>query len=516
MNESSRVKTISLCIIVGNVETYIERCLNSFLPVADEVVVVRAIGGLVPDRTMELAAGVVEKWNLENPIWAVELKTGEYRNKPGHEDWPHLDDFAAARQMSFDLASGQYCFWADTDDVLEKGAEKARELAAAGKHATYLFPYRIIGKGMALPRDRMIRKDAGRWGHAVHEFFDYHIKPAEGWEDKDVVVTHLPAPEKTGSNERNLRILESIPERDLTTGLLYHLHLELALAGRVPESLDAARKFLAQPDVGKADKYEAFLNLATVAEDHLQKAALLHQAYAADPGRREALMLLANNALNMGAWEDGLSYARQMMATPYPRVVEWNDRAPAYGWLGNEIYSQALRANGYAGEAEQVRTGSLRANGGARISVVQVAGKDYVEDARRRKLWLDAADLPERVEHVFVVRAGDKESEPLLRMFHVVAPAEASEEDCWRLGVKATRGPVLVRMDEGYVPPWKWDGLVMDRIGVEKLARVLGDASQADGRLRPLICTRAWLAASGAGQDSVVEAGDLGFKEARK
>ena len=35
----ARTPLISLCLIVGNVEEYIERCLESFAPIADEIVV---------------------------------------------------------------------------------------------------------------------------------------------------------------------------------------------------------------------------------------------------------------------------------------------------------------------------------------------------------------------------------------------------------------------------------------------------------------------------------------------
>ena len=42
-------------MIVGNVEEYIARCLDSFKPIADEICVVRAIGNSDPDKTIEIA-----------------------------------------------------------------------------------------------------------------------------------------------------------------------------------------------------------------------------------------------------------------------------------------------------------------------------------------------------------------------------------------------------------------------------------------------------------------------------
>ena len=76
---------LSLCIIVGNVENYIARFIKSFKPLADEIVVVRAIGNQEPDRTVEIAE------SLGCVI------ASEYHNKTIHAHWPHVDDFAAAR-----------------------------------------------------------------------------------------------------------------------------------------------------------------------------------------------------------------------------------------------------------------------------------------------------------------------------------------------------------------------------------------------------------------------------------
>ena len=126
---------ISLCMIVGNVEEYITRCLHSFRGIADELIVVRAIGNLEPDRTLDIARG---------QFGAI---TAEYKNKPENSDWEHLDDFAAARQMSFDLASADYCFWCDSDDVFEGDPEIVREHARAADFACFMFPYRILGLG---------------------------------------------------------------------------------------------------------------------------------------------------------------------------------------------------------------------------------------------------------------------------------------------------------------------------------------------------------------------------------
>jgi hypothetical protein len=215
--------------------------------------------------------------------------------------------------------------------------------------------------------------------------FQFHIQPVQGVEDERVVVRHMPFLSKSGSNERNLRILQSIPEEELTTGLMYHLHLELAMDDQIEESVEMAKKVLERPDLGRPERYELFLNLAQVSDDPNVKQALLHQAYMSDPRRREALSLLANHSLNYAHNESGLAYARQMMATPTPRITEWNDRAAAYGWVGDDIFAQALRANGYRDEAEMVRRRAFKkqAGRGSRWCTQRAAGRNkrrYAED----------------------------------------------------------------------------------------------------------------------------------------
>jgi len=483
---------ISLCLIVGNVAEYIERCLRSFAPVADEIVLVRAIGSQKPDNTIELARQVCAE--VGKP-----LVIGEYRNAEAHQDWPHVDSFAAARQMSFDLAAHPWAFWCDTDDVLEAGAEKARALAQRGGFAGFVMPYKIIGRGVSVPRERLILREAGRWAHPVHECFEFKVQPPRVEEASDVIVTHVPHLTKTGSNERNLRILRSIPETEMTAGLWYHLHGELTGAGDIEGSIAAAKKALASPDIGTPERYELFLNLSRISKDPNVKASFLHQAYAADPKRREALGMLVCNSLDYGNNADGLAYARQMDGTPAPPVADWNDRAGAYGWLGDDILAQALRANGLAREAEDIRRRSLAAAGGPRIALLHATRGRAVQASRARKAWLDLAERPEQVEHIFVFDADDKESEPLSRMHHLRIEPGGGCVAAWNHALWATAAPVVVQLSDDWVPTPYWDSEILKRIGDVNQPAVLAisDGLRNDQLLCMAIATRAYCAQDG-------------------
>lgn len=476
---------ISLCLIVGNVEEYISRCLSSFAGFADEIVVVRAIGNQTPDATLQIAEEIYG------------ARCFEYKNAPGHEDWPHVDNFAAARQMCFDLARGEYAFWCDTDDVLVEGSAKLiREHAERGGYPGFIFPYDIFGRGVTVPRERMVLRSAGRWINPVHETFRFHVQ-AELISDERVVVQHMPKPSKTGSVERNLRILQSLPDEEMNPGLLYHLHIELMGAGKKLEAVETAKKALAHPDLGKPERHEMFMNLARMVDNQAASFAFLHQAYIADPCRREALGTLATTSIDAGRPKEALAFARQMMATERPEDWSWNDRAAAYGWLGYEIYQQALRANGMFADAEQIRRGML-ADAAKKlpiISLVHATRGRPVQASMARKFWLDLAENPEAIEHIFVIDSDDEASLPLCRMHHLFVGGSGGCVAAWNAGAEATVGEIIVQMSDDWIPPAKWDTEIRKRLGDLSKPAVLAvsDGHRKDELLCMAIITRARL-----------------------
>lgn len=478
---------ISLCMIVGNVAEYIERCLRSFAPVADEIVLVRAIGAAKPDDTQAIAMRVCRE--LGKPlVWA------EYKNKPEHADWPHVDNFAAARQMSFDLASNDYCFWCDSDDTLESGAEFVREHAAAAKFDAYVFPYKISTLGVSIPRERLVNRRAGRWQYPVHECFTFNVEPVSGPHDDRVVIAHAPLMTKTGSNERNLRILRSIPDSEMHPGLLYHLHGELQGIGDIEGSIKAAMRAFEDPRLGRPERYEMLLNIARMTTDPAQRETLLHEAYKTDPTRREALGSLSGNALDFGKPDLALAYAQQMRATPPPRHTDWNNRKHFYGYVGTDIYCQALRANGMTMEAETIRRDALMRAGGCKISLLHATRGRPQGAVIARKLWYDLADHPDEIEHIFAFDNDDADSHCLRRFNHVELQPGGGCVAAWNAAAAASLGQVLIQLSDDWTPVQGWDTLILNRLGDLKQPRVLAisDGHRNDDLLCMAICTRAY------------------------
>lgn len=477
---------ISLCAIVGNVEEYIERFLSSFAPWMDEIVLVRAIGCAPPDTTLDLA----RRWADAN---GRKIVTAEYFNREGHTDWPHVDDFARARQLSFDLATGDFFFWADTDDVLKRGGEKLRELASLNA-PLYIFPYEIFGRGVSVPRERMIRRGApGRWKFAVHESFQF-TEPVEGVADDRIVVEHLPKPSKTGSVDRNLRILESIPEEEMTPGLWFHLHQEYKACGKLIKAIECAKKAVTSPDIGAPERYELLCDLARMSEKAEVSRAYLLQAYGTDPCRREALGMLSATSIDLGQPQQALAYARQMIATERPAAWSWNDRQAAYGWLGYDIYQQALRACGEKDAAEKIRQNLLREVKLPIISLLHATRGRPRQASIARKKWLDLAEHPERVEHIFAIDSDDQESFALRRFHHVEVPAGGGCVAAWNFAAVGCVGGVMVQVSDDWTPPAKWDTLILERIGDPHKESVLAvsDGHRTDSLLCMAICTRAY------------------------
>ncbi len=87
--------TVSLCMIVKNEEKILSRCLNSYLGLFDEIIIVDTGS---TDNTKNIAKKYTDK------IY----------------DYKWINDFADARNYAFSLCSCQYIFCADADEVLDK------------------------------------------------------------------------------------------------------------------------------------------------------------------------------------------------------------------------------------------------------------------------------------------------------------------------------------------------------------------------------------------------------------
>lgn len=470
---------ISLCVIAGNVEKYIGRFLDAFQPIADQIIIVRAIGNQTPDRTLDIA---IERG----------CAVDEYMNAADH-DWPHVDDFAAARNKASSLARGKWLMWADTDDVIE--AEHCRQIRdmlpnLGDDIAGVLIPYMVPDDGITLHRERIWRSGSATWRNRVHESLKFD--PAAKMARFDQVhVLHLPSGKRShSSDERNLRILKSIPEEEQTSGMLfYRMQSERAL-GLIQGAIQTAQALATAPDAGKPERYESFLVLGQMVPDAATRAQLYLQAIAVDPARREAYAELAMESLKANQFETALGWSEVMMGIQQPPHWWWNSRKKFYGWQGIQVRGMTLRANNRPEEAAALELNHFIRHG-AKISLLHATRGRPAQAYQARAKWLDRARNPDAIEHIFALDPDDPTIGPFIACRHVMSQGHGPVA-AWNAAAAACHGQVLLQMSDDWDPPMHWDHLILEAIGDTSKESVLSvsDGHRTDDLIVMAICTR--------------------------
>tara|TARA_R110000868_G_scaffold18657_3_gene81656 strand:+ start:138 stop:2372 length:2235 start_codon:yes stop_codon:yes gene_type:complete len=473
---------LSLCVIAGNVENYIARFIEAFQPLADEICIVRAIGDSEPDQTIQIAS-------------SMGCHTDEYFGDPLLA-WDHVDDFAKARQKSFNMATHDLIMWADTDDIISPESIAAIKDAIARLPAEcdgIEMPYVVPEDGLTVFRERIIRKGAAVWRSPIHEHLAFHKEPQLA-RITNAHILHMPSGPRTVNNERNLRILENIPPANRTGSHRFHLFQSLRAVGRIDDATREICEILKNPpeDIGKAEKYELFIAAGQLSQEPGQRSQMMLQALATDPGRREAYGELANCMVALSRPEDCLAYTSAMRAIPRPLDAEWNIRSKYYGYLGESLHGMALRINGHPEQADAIETNHF-IRSGAKISLVHATRGRVPLAVKARQTWLNRAADPDSIEHIFGLDIDDESSVFLAIHNHVLLPGNGGPVAAWNAAAEKSKGQVIVQMSDDFDPPMHWDKLILEAIGDTTKPAVLAvsDGHRDDGLLCMAIVTRA-------------------------
>jgi len=503
MEKISPREQIALCVIVGNEPKRLDRALAAFAPAVSEMVVVHATGAEA--KSLKVAE-VCQKHGATYDVYA---------NAPGN-DWPHVDDFGAARQRSFDLASKPWVLWIDADDTpgpnFAPALHELMEKFAADFDGFALY-HDVAGRGIAHNlRERLVRRDRGRWINKIHENFQLAPDAKVARCDAPVVI-HLPDDEPKQGSHRNLTILESIPEAERKLSELYHLHGEYMGAGRKNEAMALAKQALAHPDLQPAERYELCLNIAEMARpdiletgtpEHAAMLTALHSAYRTQPNRREALALLGAMHLDLGDMVNAEAFLRAMMALPRPANKMWTHRDGLYGWAGESLWTQFLRMAGDDKQADDLERARLAAQKRPTISIVHPTRGRPRQAALVRKSWLDAAQDAERIEYIFGFSEDDEETRGLLYRFrHALSPAGHLDTTGgtrvinYNAATRASCGDIILTVQDDLKPVLHWDAQIEAAL-VGKLkepaALQIGDGYRTDDLLITFCVTRPALA----------------------
>jgi len=480
-------RKLTLAVIYGNVENIMERFLRSFAPLVDEVILVRAIGNQKPDASRYLA----EQFFLGHHI---QFQRVEYSNKDGN-DWPHVDDFAAARQMAFNIASNDWVMWADTDDILDPKAIPVIRRALDGlddQTVGIQMPYEVPDDQITIMRERIVRRDAWKWQSPIHECLMPLVEDATIGTLNSVKIVHAPISHRAPNNERNMRILESIPEVERTNSHRFHYMQTLDLVGRHDEAKNEAALLIQDPEISAVEKYQIYCFLAKSTAEPMRSQLYL-QAVATDPSRREAYAELCKGAFARQKPEEMIAWARCLNAQPKPREWPWNARRTLWGREGVEAHAMALRANLDFAGADAVELNHFKKHG-AKISLLHATRGRFQQAAAARRKWMEKAANQDAIEHIFALDADDAESLQYLTLWRnvVVAPGGGPVR-AWNAAAEVCNGHILIQLSDDWEPPMGWDQIILDRIGDTSKSAVLQiwDGYREDQLLCMAILTRA-------------------------
>lgn len=444
---------ITLSCIVGNESQVIERFIRSFAPLVSSFVFVRAIGNLESDDTCEIAKKVCKE--LGKPV-----EFGCYINQ---HDFPHVDNFGAARQLSLDIAreNSDYVMWADADDLIsEESINEILEQVNSSKHQVYLVPYHVKGDKQIVFRERIIKSSLNfHWKFAIHEQLQFN-EDVSYRVIKDAFFLHAPLETKSSSSDRNSNILNM--EISEIWRSFFYLAEEHFLKQEYKNFARMAKVALAIPNLDELAKYELLIKLAqTPNQDSKQLAA---EAFALMPDRREALALLINYELVDGNHEKALALAKLMLKIPKPTKSYWTLVQDWYGWKGEELYRQCLRLNGEEEEAEaDFQYGQ---NEDLPTFSIIHATLDRPEMALAiREMWMSRAKHPENVEYIYGVHLWDEKSLSLIKGFkHTVTDQKGPN---WNYDVAAgqSTNQIIIQAQDDCYPPQDWDVEIAKAIG---------------------------------------------------
>lgn len=303
--------TISLCLIVRNEQSTLGRCLDSVRDAVDDIVVVDTGS---TDGTKEVARRYTDR------IF----------------DFRWIDDFAAARNFSFDQAQADYILWLDADDVLldEDHAKLIRlkaEMTPSVDAVSMIYHYAFDEYGnvtMSLRRNRLVnRRNGFKWHGPVHEYLAVSGQIA----NSDIVVTHRRV---HAQSDRNLTIFEnrmlrgdSFSPRDL-----YYYANELLDHGLREKAADMYEQFLQTGQGWSEDIISACLKLSDI-YDFLgqpdKRLLLLWKTFDYGEPRGEACCRLGSYFMERESFEEATFWYR--LATKLEKPQEcWGFLQDAY------------------------------------------------------------------------------------------------------------------------------------------------------------------------------------------
>ena len=266
---------ISLCMIVKNEEELLAGCLESVYDICDEIIIVDTGS---TDGTKDIASKFTDK------IY----------------DFEWIDDFAAARNFSFEKAKMDYILWLDADDIVKE--EDRKELLSVKENLDgsqdavnmlYCITFDEYGNpAFEFRRNRLVKRENGfKWIGPVHEYLEVGGNIIES----NVRVTHRKQQkEKNANPRRNLDIYEKRLENggSFNSRDLFYYANELKDNKQYSKAIHYYQEFLKTGEGWVEDEIRACLYIADCYRelgDHRREKEALALSMQFDVPRPEAV-----------------------------------------------------------------------------------------------------------------------------------------------------------------------------------------------------------------------------------
>lgn len=309
--------TIALALIVKNEQKNIPGLFNSIAGCYDEIHITDTGS---TDRTISILEEL-KKEHLEKFGTKIVIK---------HFEW--CNDFAKARNFSFDNISTDYIGWKDADDILSDREAFIKFRDNALEHADYWFAtydYASDDKGnpkISFVRERIVKNSLKlEWKYFLHE----GIPPAPGIK-ADYITTWKVVHKRTledieKDKNRNLAIFEHhLKTETLDPRMTYYYGKELFEAGKLKEALAQLLTASCEKSLEVHDRLLA-IQYASYCAIQLDKFSecrqLCYQGIQLDPKRAEFYITIADSFLKQGKMLEALpslNAAKKCIGNPMP------------------------------------------------------------------------------------------------------------------------------------------------------------------------------------------------------
>ncbi|CAM4275194.1 glycosyltransferase [Paenibacillus alkaliterrae] len=294
--------TISLCMIVRNEEQFLGKCLESVKDLVDEIIIVDTGS---TDATKTIAA--------------------KYTVHINDFDW--IDDFSAARNYSFSLATKDYIMWLDADDWLQElDYQKFKELKKVLNpnfdvvYMDYYTSFDINGQpNVVIKRERLVKRSKQfQWHERVHEFLQVEGNGLL----TDIAVSHGKIQEKI--TDRNLQIYEAaiLSGKKLSNRELFFYAKELKNNGYHTKAISVFQQFLADPASYIENILEAYEQMAVCYHeigDKEHEFMCLLKTLEYDSPRADYICRIAYFFQDAGDYEKAISWYQVAIKTEKPK-----------------------------------------------------------------------------------------------------------------------------------------------------------------------------------------------------